>query len=268
MSPEIRELSELDDLRRLADLFAVVWGRPGEPPISSDILKALAHSGNYVSGAFADGRLIGGLVGWLGGSPRSELHLHSHILGVLPDREARGLGFELKQHQRSWCLERGIGLMEWTTDPLIRRNVYFNLGKLGATAPKYLVDFYGVMRDGINAGDQSDRLLIAWRLDSPAAEAAAEGRLAEIDVEKLLSWGSDAILSAGPAGEPVVKPSSARVLICQVPDDVVALRRSDPALARKWRIALREALDGSLERGYQITGATRSGWYVLESSST
>ncbi|HEY0829690.1 MAG TPA: GNAT family N-acetyltransferase [Candidatus Dormibacteraeota bacterium] len=268
MSAEIRELSGLEDLRRLAELFAVVWGRPGEPPISSDILKALAHSGNYVSGAFADGRMTGGLVGWLGGSPRSELHLHSHILGVLPDREARGLGFELKQHQRSWCLERGIGLMEWTTDPLIRRNVYFNLGKLGATAPKYLIDFYGEMRDGINAGDQSDRLLIAWRLDSPAAEAAAEGRLAEIDVEKLRNWGSDAILSAGPAGEPVVKPSSARVLICQVPDDVVALRRSDPALARKWRIALRGALGGSLERGYQITGATRSGWYVLESSST
>jgi predicted GNAT superfamily acetyltransferase len=268
MTAEIRELSQLEDLRRLADLFAVVWGRPGEPPISSDILKALAHSGNYISGAFTDGRLIGGLVGWLGGSPRTELHMHSHILGVLPDREARGLGFDLKQHQRRWCLARGVALMEWTTDPLIRRNLYFNLGKLGATAPKYLVDFYGEMRDGINAGDESDRLLIVWRLDSPAAEAAAEGRLTEIDVEKLRSWGSDAILSVGPAGEPVARESSARVLICQVPDDVVALRRSDPALAREWRIALRAAVGGSLERGYQITGATRSGWYVLESSST
>ena len=264
MSAEIRELSELEDLRRLADLFAVVWGRPGEPPISTDILKALAHSGNYVSGAFADGRLIGGLVGWLGGSPRTELHMHSHILGVLPDREARGLGFELKQDQRRWCLRRGVGLMEWTTDPLIRRNVYFNLGKLGAVAPKYLVDFYGEMRDGINAGDKSDRLLIVWRLDSPAAEAAAAGRLAEIDVEKLRSWGSDAILSVGAEGEPVARASSARVLICQLPDDIVTMRRSDPGLARKWRVALRDALDGSLERGYQITGATRSGWYVLE----
>ena len=63
MSVEIRELSELEDLARLADLFADVWGRSGEPPISSDILKALAHSGNYLSGAFAEGRLIGGLVG-------------------------------------------------------------------------------------------------------------------------------------------------------------------------------------------------------------
>jgi len=268
VSAEIRELSELPDLRQLADLFAVFWGRPGEPPISSDILKALAHSGNYVSGAYADGHLIGGLVGWLGGSPRSELLMHSHILGVLPDREARGLGFELKQHQRRWCMARDVHLMEWTTDPLIRRNVYFNLGKLGATAPEYLVDFYGEMRDGINAGDESDRLLIVWRLDSPAAEAAAEDRLAEIDVEKLRSWGNDAILSVGPAGEPAARPSSARVLICQVPDDIVALRRADPALAREWRIALRDALSGSLDRGYQITGATRSGWYVLESTST
>ena len=56
------------------------------------------------------GRLVGGLVGWLGGHPPRELHLHSHILGVLPDSEARGLGFELKQHQRRWCLERGVSV--------------------------------------------------------------------------------------------------------------------------------------------------------------
>jgi len=149
---EIKELTDLEDLRRLGELFAVVWGRPGEPPMSSDILRALGHSGNYISGAFADGRLIGGLVGWLGGDPRHELHMHSHILGVLPDNEARGLGFGLKQHQRTWCLERGVMVMEWTTDPLVRRNAYFNLTKLGAEAPRYLVDFYGQMRDGIKAG--------------------------------------------------------------------------------------------------------------------
>ena len=263
-SLNIRELAELEDLRQLADLFAVVWGRPGEPPISSDILKALAHSGAYISGAYSEGRLIGGLVGWLGGAPPAELHVHSHILGVLPDREARGLGFELKQHQRRWCLARGITLMEWTTDPLVRRNAYFNLSKLGAVAPKYLVNFYGEMRDGINAGDESDRLLIAWRLDSQAAKSAAAGRPNELDVDKLRSWGSDAIVSVGPGGKPEVKASSARVLICQVPEDIVALRHSNPGLAREWRLALRHALGGSLERGYEITGATRSGWYVLE----
>ncbi len=267
MSADIRELSDLDDLRRLAELFAVVWGRPGEPPITSDILKALAHSGNYVSGAYAGERVIGGLVGWLGGTPPHDLHMHSHILGVLPDVEARGIGFELKQHQRRWCLDRGVTVMEWTTDPLVRRNVYFNLGKLGAEAPQYLVDFYGEMRDGINTGDQSDRLLIRWRLNSQKAKKAAAGTLEEPDVERLRGWGSDAIVSIGASGEPVMKASGARVLLCQVPEDIVALRHSDPDLARRWRAALRESLSGALGRGYEITGATRSGWYVLESAS-
>ena len=59
MSVEIRELDDLTDLDALAELFAGVWGRSGAPPISSDILRALAVSGNYLSGAFEDGRLIG-----------------------------------------------------------------------------------------------------------------------------------------------------------------------------------------------------------------
>jgi predicted GNAT superfamily acetyltransferase len=267
VNADIRELQEVVDLRMLADLFAVVWGRPGEPPLESDVLKALAYSGSYIAGAFAQGRLIGGLVGWLGGDPRHDLHLHSHILGVLPDREARGLGFELKQHQRRWCLEREVMVMEWTTDPLVSRNVYFNLTKLGAEAPNYFVNFYGEMQDGINAGDESDRLLIRWRLDSARAESAGEGRPQEPDAERLRDWGSDAILAVGPSGEPVMTDSSARVLICQVPEDIVALRRSDPALARAWRGALRQALGGAMDRGYAITGAARSGWYVLESTA-
>jgi predicted GNAT superfamily acetyltransferase len=262
----IRELQDIGDLRLLAELFAVVWGRPGDPSLDSDVLKALAHSGNYVAGAFAQDRLVGGLVGWLGGDPRHELHMHSHILGVLPDSETRGLGFELKQHQRRWCLERGVRVVEWTTDPLVRRNVYFNLTKLGAGAPSYFVNFYGEMQDGINAGEESDRLLIRWDLDSERAESAARGNPREPDVEKLREWGSDAILAVGPSGEPVMTESSARVLICQVPEDIVELRQSDPALARAWRAALRQALGGAMDRGYAINGAARSGWYVLEST--
>jgi predicted GNAT superfamily acetyltransferase len=267
VNARIRELSDLDDLRQLAELFAVVWGRPGEPPIGSDVLKALASSGNYIAGAFVDGRLVGGLVGWLGGNPRDELHLHSHILGVMPDTETRGVGFELKQHQRLWCLERSVRVIEWTTDPLVRRNVYFNLTKLGAEAPRYLVNVYGEMKDGLNAGDQSDRLLIRWRLDSQRAKEAAAGRTAEPDVEKLRSWGSSALVSVGPSGEPVVSESAARVLICEVPEDIVALRHAHPDVARRWRSVIRTSLGGALGRGYVITGATHSGWYVLESTS-
>ena len=133
MTVEIRELHELDELERLEELFGTVWGRQAEPPLSSDIMRALEHSGNYVAGAFAGGRLIGGLVGWLGGEPPHHLHLHSHILGVLPGEERRGAGFDLKQHQRRWCLARKVNVMEWTTDPLVRRNGH--LRSYDATTP-------------------------------------------------------------------------------------------------------------------------------------
>ena len=267
MTAEIRELDRLEDLREVAELLAVVWGRGAEPPISSDILRALAHSGNYIAGAYVDGRMTGGLVGWLGRTPGGEPLMHSHILGVLPDREARGVGFELKQHQRHWCLARGVRVMEWTTDPLIRRNVYFNLAKLGAEAPEYLVDFYGPMHDQFNAGDESDRLLIRWQLDSRRAEHAAGGKLRELDAEKLLAWGADQVLSVGARGEPAPATGQSRVLLCQVPDDIVAIRRGDAGLAHEWRVALRHALVESLARGYRISGATRTGWYVLESGT-
>jgi predicted GNAT superfamily acetyltransferase len=80
--------------------------------------------------------------------------------------------------------------------------------------------------------------------------------------------GAVTTLSVGPAGEPVVSDAAvARVLLCQVPEDIVAVRRSDPALARAWRTAGRKAIGGALAAGYEVTGATRSGWYVLESGA-
>jgi predicted GNAT superfamily acetyltransferase len=259
----ISELHELEDMRELEQLFSAVWERPGEPPFSSDLMRALSHSGNYVAGAHEQGRLVGGLVGWLGGTPPHELHLHSHILGVVADSQVRGVGFELKQHQRRWCLERGIRVVEWTFDPLVRRNAHFNLTKLGAQAQQYLVNFYGEMVDGLNAGEESDRILIRWHLDSTLAESAAAGRASEPSVHDLLRDGAAAVLSVGQSGEPVGGFSLSGVLLCQVPEDIVAVRRADPALAHSWRLALRRALSTAFDAGYGVTGATRTGWYVL-----
>ena len=64
----------------------------------------------------------------------------------------------------------------WTFDPLVARNAWFNLARLGALPTGYLEDFYGPMTDAINAGMASDRLLLTWRLDDPAVAAACAGR--------------------------------------------------------------------------------------------
>jgi predicted GNAT superfamily acetyltransferase len=256
-------MTELEDVQALVRLFADIWERPGEPPIDSDVLMALILSGNYVAGARQDDRLVGGLIGWLGGLP-DHLHLHSHILGVDAASQVRGLGFDLKLHQRQWCLERGVKVIEWTFDPLVRRNAYFNLNKLGAEASRYLVNLYGGMTDGINAGEESDRILISWALDSQRATEAAAGRPHNPSSEDLERWNLEALLTVGPGGEPIPRSSSARVVICQVPDDIVALRRSDPKLSRAWRMAVRTALASAFDAGYRVTGMTRTGWYVLE----
>lgn len=256
----VEELTELADLRDLAELFHGIWERSAERPINSDILRALSHSGNYIAGARSGPRLVGGIVGWLGMGADRELLMHSHILGVVAGSDARGLGFALKQHQRDWCLEREVHTIEWTFDPLVRRNAYFNLSKLGADAAEYLVDFYGPMHDGINAGVESDRILARWRLDSTKAHAAAAGSAEEIDASTLPA------LLAADAGVPRVN-DVAIPATCAVPDDIVAIRRSDPDLARRWRHALRDTLGAHVMAGGTVRGVTRDGRYVLDHRS-
>jgi len=235
---EIKELDNMPQMHELAELFATIWGRLGEPPIDSSTLRALSHSGNYVVGAFSEERMVGGLIGWLGGHPPGDLHLHSHVLGVLPGSEAHGVGFQLKQHQRTWCMDRGVTSIEWTYDPLVRRNAHLNLVKLGADAVEYLVNFYGPMDDGINTDEESDRVLVRWNLQSEKAAAAA-------------------------AGHPLEFRPNAGALLVPVPGDIVAIRRDDHELARRWRHQLREALGGAMSRGYRVTGFSSAFEYVL-----
>ena len=254
----IEELTELEDLRELAQLFLTVWERSTEPPLNSDVMRALSHAGNYIAGVRLEGRLIAGIVGWLGMYPDHELLMHSHILGVLHGSEARGLGFALKQHQRDWCLDRGVRVVEWTFDPLVRRNAYFNLNKLGADAAEYLVDFYGTMRDAINTGDESDRILVRWRLDGPKAASAAAGKPPEIEAAAL-----PALLRVGAEDQPEMKQVGVPAT-CEVPRDIVEMRHSRPELARRWRHALRDTLGAHLIGGGSVRGVTGDGVYVLD----
>jgi predicted GNAT superfamily acetyltransferase len=184
---------------------------------------------------------------------------------VLPDVQGRDVGRALKLHQRAWALERGLTTIAWTYDPLIRRNAWFNLTKLGARAVGYLVDFYGVMEDAQNIGDESDRAVAVWSLATPYVTAAAAGVRSEPDVDALLRDGACLALRSE-SGEPVagaVPAGTTRVLV-EIPDDIQALRLTDPQLARRWRQASRSVLEPLLAGSFVATGFTRSGCYVLE----
>ena len=254
----VRELEGVDELVEADGVLSQVWGGDAQLALPANqqpvsLLRAFAHTGNYLAGAFEGPELVGVSVGFAWGSPE-ERKLHSHISGVAEPCQGKGVGFALKLHQRSWAACRDYTGITWSFDPLVRRNAWFNLMKLGATIEAYHPQFYGFMNDGLNAGEDSDRCLVAW----PVA--------GEVLPAEIRPTGGLPLLVEGAGGEPVLaEPTGApdAVYLCQIPCAVVALRREDPALARRWRLALRDTMGAAIQAGWIASRITREGCYVL-----
>ncbi len=224
-----------------------IWGHPDGAPLPPEMLRAFAYTGNYV-GAVLDGNRI---VGVSTAFRTDHGVLHSHIAGVLAEYRGRSIGYLLKLHQRAWALEHGIGSIAWTFDPLIRRNAHFNLVKLGAAATDYLCDFYGEMTDQINVGERSDRLLVEWDLLGPVP-----GRPIAPEPDAVR------VLDLDEHGGPVRRPGSDTDRLLQVPLDMEALRRKDPALGGRWRMALRATFTEAFDDGHRIVGMDDNNAYI------
>ncbi|WP_198653112.1 GNAT family N-acetyltransferase [Actinocorallia populi] len=233
-------------------LFERIWG---EPLMEAGLLRALSHAGNYVAGAWRGEQMVGAAVAFF----TAQGGLHSHIAGVAPEARGAGVGRMLKSHQRSWALERGIGTIVWTFDPLVRRNAHFNMHVLGAMPAGYLPDFYGMMQDELNDASPSDRLYTVWDLHAPVPpEPGTSGELVERGAAVLLE----------PGGEhPAALPREGRLLV-SVPEDVEALRARHPEATARLRFAVREALMSAMDAGMRVTGITRDGYYVLEGGAS
>jgi len=258
----VRELAAIDDLAAVCRLFQDIWRPPPENPLATtELLRALTKAGNYLAGAFDGDRLVAACVGFFGAP--ADGTMHSHIAGVTPAMAGRSVGYALKLHQRAWALRRGVGAIAWTFDPLVARNAYFNLAKLGATAAEYLPDFYGDMPDALNGGDETDRLLVHWDLRAPAVVAACGGRAHLVRHQH-----AAVALGRTPAGAPEPGERDAATLLVAVPADVATLRATDPAMATRWRMAVRDVLGGLLADGARVAGFDRAGWYVLTREDT
>jgi predicted GNAT superfamily acetyltransferase len=225
------------DMAVVGDLMATIWGS-AVPLVSVEMLMAISHAGGYVCIAYEHDspRPVGASLGLLAqhaGAPA----LHSHITGVVPAVRGTGLGRTIKLHQRAWAAAHGIERIVWTFDPLVRRNAWFNIAVLGVEVIDYLPSFYGPMTDGINAGDDSDRLFVAWDVRGELPDRPLDG-------SRLVGDGHDLI---------------------PTPADIVALRRTDPAGVAQWRADTRSALTEALDAGRPIVGFTAAGEYVIGS---
>lgn len=257
----VREVTDLAELTGVVELYATIWGRSGNPPMTIELLRAFSKAGNYVGGAFEGDRLVGACVGFF--HAPSEDALHSHIAGVTREMAGRHVGFALKLHQRSWAMLRGVSEIAWTFDPLVSRNAYFNLVKLAAVPDEYLPNFYGAMLDTINGDDDSDRLLVRWQLRAPAVVAACAGTAAPALVDEELAAGAVVALGISADGAPEPGRMDGVTSLVAVPRDIAELRATDPALAQKWRVAVREALAALVADGARISGFDKAGWYVV-----
>lgn len=277
----VRPLETLDEMTAACRVLEQVWGiGPDEvSEVQPALLRALGHGGNYLFGAYRHdhsdpdrAELVGASVAFF--TEPLGTAMHSHITGVLGGTAGSGVGGALKWHQRQWALERGLSRISWTFDPLIARNAYFNLTRLGARPETYFIDFYGPMDDGPNRGQPTDRVQVGWDLTGSGAVAA--GRSARLggpgepgpDVDLALTAGAATVLSVGPDGEPVAgrpPPSGENVILIGIPADIEAMRRAEPTKALAWRYELRAALALLMaDKSWQVTGFARSGWYVLE----
>ena len=251
-----RSVHGIDDARTMVRLFDAVWGGwDGATGIQDATIVALAHAGNYAEVAMIDDDPVGAALGFFG-VPLGEV-LHSHIVGVLPHATGLGIGRAIKLRQRDWCRQLSITTMTWTFDPLVARNAYFNIEKLGARPTHYMIDYYGQMSDGINAGQASDRVLLTWDLtvDPPPPRRQAPDQ-------------SFAVLSVDPEGRPQQHdpPTDCAQVTIGIPSDIERLRRENAPLSHEWRIALRQTLPRLLDAGWRVTGFDRAGRYIVERS--
>jgi predicted GNAT superfamily acetyltransferase len=232
-------ISDVPGIARVAAYYAEVW-ETTQDVLSTETLHCIRHAGGATIGAFDGDELVGATTGLF--CPDGSVY--SMIAAA-----RSGVGHPLKLAQKDWAAGLGARSMRWTYDPLVARNARFNLVKLGAVAVEYTVDFYGPMRDGVNDGDESDRLTVRWDLTG-AREPHESPPAGEV-------------MSIAPDGEPLARTDGERIW-CRVPHDVVRVRKESAELARQWREAVRGVFVDAFARGHVATSMSRDGWYGLE----
>lgn len=169
----IRKCSSLDEMQACFGLQKEVWSFSDAELIPVRLFVVASKIGGQVIGAFDDKELIGfalAIPGIRNGHP----YLHSQMLAVRQQYRNAGLGRRLKLFQREEALSCGIGLMEWTFDPLEIKNAYLNIEKLGAIARRYNVNQYGITSSPLQGGLPTDRLIAEWWMNSRRVRTVLE----------------------------------------------------------------------------------------------
>jgi predicted GNAT superfamily acetyltransferase len=213
----IRDLKTMEQQYDARIVFDKTWSMASGTEITPNLLQAMVHSGSYLSGAFIDNKIVGAAFAFP--ATNKGLHLHSHMTAVLDEYRDQGVGYALKIDQWSWAKKQNYSHLSWTFDPLVRRNAKLNVVKLGVDISAYYPNFYGEMPDVLNAGDESDRLMVSWSTDIHEPKSS-EGITALLksghEVIDQTAWekiNASEVISGEIAGKPRVKEVDWKQLI-------------------------------------------------------
>jgi predicted GNAT superfamily acetyltransferase len=237
----IRPCHGIEEFEACVEVERKIWKSADVDVVPIPLFVVAAETGGQVIGAFHDKELIGftlAIAGWRDRKP----FLHSHMTAVLSAYWDRGIGRRLKRFQRDDALARGIRLIEWTFDPLITKNAYFNFLRLGAIARRYLPNAYGITTSPLHAGLPTDRVVAEWHLRSSR-------------VLRVL------------AGKRATPAFSKRAVRIPIPSSLEDLKGTDVAAAAKIQSQLRAQFLHWFGKGYAATAVApgKAGVdYILE----
>jgi predicted GNAT superfamily acetyltransferase len=282
-------LESIEDIRSVEQLQRQVWPGDDIEVVPAHLLITVVQNGGLLIGAYEDDLLVGFTFGFPGlyNTPDGPRLKHcSHMLGVLPGYESRGIGFLLKRAQWQMVRHQGLDRITWTYDPLLSRNAHLNIARLGAVCSTYLRDEYGPLRDGLNAGLPTDRFQVDWWINSRRVETRLSKRPRQpLELAHYLAGGSS-ILNPTRVGEnglchptqlsaaEIIDHAQATgpeqpLLLMEIPADFSAVRKTNPALALDWRLHIRQLTEALFASGYIVTdflhlpGETARSFYVL-----
>lgn len=176
----VRELTLPEEFEACLDLQRQGFGWSDLELMPMRFFVVSRHIGGLVLGAF-DGSNLVGFLSAIPGIRDGKPYWHSHMLAVATGQRDSGIGTQLKSAQKEHALQRGIRLIEWTFDPLVSRNAYLNIEKLGVIVRRYYPSFYG---------DDSDRLIAEWWLDRPRPALNGELRRVSISADPAIARAS------------------------------------------------------------------------------
>jgi len=262
-APTIKLLETPEEMSTVETLQRVVWPGSETDIVPAHVFITAVHNGGLVIGAFAEDQIIGFVFGFPGleSTPDGPRPKHcSHMMGIHPDYRDSGIGFALKRAQWQMVRHQGLDHVTWTYDPLLSRNAYLNIAKLGAVCNTYRRSEYGEMRDGLNAGLPSDRFQLDWWINTRRVDRRLGKRprkplkldnFSKAELQPLYPLHETA--SGWPHPPEHFSPLEGHLTLAEIPSDFPALKDADFALARDWRFFSREFFETAFAAGYIVT---------------